>query len=428
VVDADQVAAARKGVEQRIELDPGQAEDHPDAVRVQCLYEQVGARGRSIEYHRTIVWAGRDERLTDVLETRPTISFGIFDWLDGGGGDLADRYEQRLRLVEQADRLPFRCYHLAEHHGTPLGFAPSPNVFLAAAAVRTRRIRLGPLVNVLPLYDPVRLVEEVCMLDHLCRGRLELGLGRGGSPGELALFGVRPEETRDIFREGLELLLGGLRHGRFDHEGRYFTRTGVSTPLRPRQHPYPPLWYPTSFPDSVPWIAREGMHLVFGFLLEKQGVDAREQLERYRRELDAHRGEPGRLNGHVAEPLYGNIRHVLVADSDAEAAALARPALKRFFDRFNYVWLTQQGREYYPSDVDSFIGRGHLLLGSPATVREKVSRALEELGGNYFVGVFAFGDLPPEAAQRSLDLFGREVVPAFLRPGPERREAPRLMS
>jgi alkanesulfonate monooxygenase SsuD/methylene tetrahydromethanopterin reductase-like flavin-dependent oxidoreductase (luciferase family) len=297
------------------------------------------------------------------------VRFGIFDWLDADGRDLADLYEQRLRLVELADRLPFHCYHLAEHHGTPLGFAPSPNLFLAAAAARTNRIRLGTLVNVLPLYDPVRLTEEVCMLDQLSRGRLELGVGRGGSPGELALYGVRPEETREVFREALDVLLAGLRTGRFEHEGKHFTRTGVSTPLQPFQRPYPPLWYPTSFPDSVPWIGAEGMNLVFGFLLSKQQASARELLDRYRMAWEENRERPDRLNGHVAEPLYGNLRHVVVADTDAEAHALARPALKAWFDSFNHIWVTQRGEEYYPSDIDAFIGQGHLVLGSPATVR-----------------------------------------------------------
>ncbi len=339
------------------------------------------------------------------------VRFGVFDWLGDCGLDLADHYARRLALVEHADRLGLWCYQVAEHHGTPLGMAPSPNVFLAAAAARTRRIRLGPLVDVVPLYDPVRLVEEICMLDHLSGGRLELGVGRGGSPGELALYGVRPEQTRDIFREALDIVLMGLRTGRFDHEGEHFTRTGVATPLRPLQRPYPPLWYPTSFPDSVPWIAGQGLSLALGFLLEKQGTDAGEMLSRYRRTWEEHRGDEGRLNAHVAEPAYGVIHHVVVADSDAVAYALARPALRRFFESFNHIWLTQRGIEYYPSDVEAFIERGHVLLGSPATVRDQVARVLG-LGGNYLAGVFAFGDLPAEASMRSLELFAREVAPA----------------
>lgn len=342
------------------------------------------------------------------------VRFGVFDWLDDSGADLSEHYERRLALVEHADRLGLWCYQLAEHHGTPLGTAPSPNVLLAAAAVRTRRIRLGPLVNVLPLYDPVRLVEEVCMLDHLSGGRLELGVGRGGSPGELALYGVGPDQTRAIFREALDLLLAGLRTGRFEHRGERFTRTGVSTPMRPLQRPYPPLWYPTSFPDSVPWIAAQGLNLALGFLLEKQGTDAVEVLRRYRSAWEEHRGDEGRLNAHVAEPALGVIHHVVVADSDAEAHALARPALRRFFESFNHIWLAQRGTEYYPSDVDAFIAAGHALVGSPATVRAQIDRVLSQ-GANYVAGAFAFGDLPPRASLRSLELFAHEVASAVQR-------------
>src|SRR5438132_2929835 len=119
----------------------------------------------------------------------PPITFGLFDWIDRRDAPLADLYEERLQLLEAADAAGFFCYHLAEHHATPLGMAPSPGMFLAAAAQRTRRIRLGPLVYLLPLYEPLRLLEEICMLDHLSRGRLEIGVGRGVSPYEVSYFG-----------------------------------------------------------------------------------------------------------------------------------------------------------------------------------------------------------------------------------------------
>src|SRR5438105_210215 len=179
------------------------------------------------------------------------LRFGVFDWVDDGDRPAAELYEDRLRMVELADRGPFFCYHVAEHHGTPLGLAPSPNLFLAAAAQRTRRIRLGTLVNVLPLYDPMRLWEEVCMLDNLSGGRLDLGIGKGGSPGEFANYGIPAEEARDRYLEVWEFLRRGLLEGRVDFEaGRYGRR--ASTPLRPLQLPCPPLWYPTSSPESVP--------------------------------------------------------------------------------------------------------------------------------------------------------------------------------
>src|SRR3974390_3352564 len=100
------------------------------------------------------------------------VSFGVFDWIDRGTGPVNRLYEERLQLLEAADDAGFFCYHLAEHHATPLGMAPSPALFFSAAAQRTRRIRLGPLVYLLPLYDPLRLREEVAMPDQLSGGLL----------------------------------------------------------------------------------------------------------------------------------------------------------------------------------------------------------------------------------------------------------------
>ena len=107
-------------------------------------------------------------------------------------------------MLTCADQHGFYAHHLAEHHGTPLGLAPSPNVFLAAAAARTRRLRLSPMVSILPLYQPVRLVEEIAMLDQLSGGRLELGIGRGASPLEMAAFGISANDSRAMMDEALE--------------------------------------------------------------------------------------------------------------------------------------------------------------------------------------------------------------------------------
>ena len=106
--------------------------------------------------------------------------FGVFDHVDDCGLPLAGHYAARLRIVEALDDLQFDSYHVAEHHGTPLGRAPSPNVYLAAVAQRTRRLKFGPMVYVAALYHPLRLAEEICMLDHMSGGRMQIGLGRFG--------------------------------------------------------------------------------------------------------------------------------------------------------------------------------------------------------------------------------------------------------
>src|ERR1700736_3546628 len=120
------------------------------------------------------------------------MEFGVFDHLDRDDQALGDYYRARLQIIEAYDPLRFYAYHLAEHHATPLGMAPSPSVFLAAVAQRTRRLRFGPLVYTLSLHHPLRIAEEICMLDQMSGGRMELGVGRGVSPHEVAYYGVDP--------------------------------------------------------------------------------------------------------------------------------------------------------------------------------------------------------------------------------------------
>src|ERR1700730_2677771 len=138
------------------------------------------------------------------------MEFGVFDHLDRHGGALAEYSEDRLKIAEAYDRAGFYAYHLAEHHATPLGMAPSPSVFLAAVAQRTRRLRFGPMVYALPLYHPLRMLEEICMLDQMSGGRLDIGFGRGASPIELGFFGQDPKQAQAIYAEGVELILKGM--------------------------------------------------------------------------------------------------------------------------------------------------------------------------------------------------------------------------
>ncbi len=353
------------------------------------------------------------ETTTPATSPRRAIRFGIFDWLDERRPlTTADLYEERLRLLEYADQAGYYCYHLAEHHWTPLCLAPSPSLFLAAAAQRTRRIRLGPLVYLLPLYNPLRLIEEICMLDHLSRGRLEIGIGRGASPYELAPFHVKIDEARAIFDEALAIVLQGLRTGEVRYEGHYFAFQDVRAVLRPLQQPYPPLWYPTNYPNSVPWLGQQNLSTVFGSLFPSLTATG-EQLAIYNREREAHRDNPDRLNGHVADPCYGLVRHVYVAETDAQAQAEAKAAYAEYSTSFGYLWNLHQDDRIKRPDWDTFVGQGGIYVGAPATVRARVQEAIAVTGANYFAGAFAFGSLTAEQTIRSLRLFAEEVMPAF---------------
>jgi alkanesulfonate monooxygenase SsuD/methylene tetrahydromethanopterin reductase-like flavin-dependent oxidoreductase (luciferase family) len=149
------------------------------------------------------------------------IKFGVFDHIERRNDGLDRLYQGRLELLREYDAAGFFCYHVAEHHATPLGMAPSPGIFLAAAAQCTRQIHLGPLVYLLPLYNPLRLVAEICMLDQLSNGRFEIGVGRGVSPFELAYYGVSFMDSRKIFDEALDVIVAGLRNERLTHHGSY---------------------------------------------------------------------------------------------------------------------------------------------------------------------------------------------------------------
>ncbi|SRR5579884_46629 len=342
------------------------------------------------------------------------MQFGIFDWQDRGPGELSEQYEQRLRMLEYADQAGYSIYHLAEHHGTPLGISPSPSVFLAAAAQRTRRIRLGPLVYIVPAYHPIRLAAEICMLDQISRGRLELGVGRGSSPWELKMLGLEPAESRERYQEGMDVVLMALTAGRVDYNGRYWQFEGARLEVEPMQRPYPPLWYPTSNPETIPWVAENGYQTLWSFntpTLE----ETRRRLEIYKQHFPLSRSNPKHVNPHVAEPRYGIVRKVYLADTDQEAQRAAREALPRFKDSFAFLWEMHGDYKFSErlGDFDECLERGVLFAGSPATVRDRLTAFLEGTGGNYFGACFAWGGLSHDQVMRSMQLFADQVIPAF---------------
>src|SRR5882757_1388392 len=109
------------------------------------------------------------------------MKIGLFDHVEAADRPMATLLDERLTFAQAADEAGIYCLHLAEHHATPLNMVPVPGVYLGAVARATKRMRLGPLVYLLPLYSPLRLIEEICMLDHLSGGRMEVGVGRGVS-------------------------------------------------------------------------------------------------------------------------------------------------------------------------------------------------------------------------------------------------------
>ncbi|MBM3225376.1 MAG: LLM class flavin-dependent oxidoreductase, partial [Candidatus Tectomicrobia bacterium] len=316
------------------------------------------------------------------------VSFGVFDWIDRSTAPLQQLYADRLQLLEAADTAGFAGYHVAEHHATPLGMAPSPALFLSAAAQRTRRIRLGPLGYLLPLYHPLRLIEEICMLDHLSGGRLDLGVGRGISPYELGYFGVDVAASRARFQETLAVLIAGLTHDRLTFHGEHYQFDDVPMELHPLQQPYPPLWYPTNNPESVLYAARHGYH----FVSLGPATAVRQCVDLYWQAWATHRQEPDRLNDHVATPHVGIVRQMYVADTDAEALATAQAAHGDWYHSITKLWHSHGDHSIDARfSWDSAMQHDTILCGSPARMREQIAQLVETSGCSYVMGAFAWG-------------------------------------
>jgi alkanesulfonate monooxygenase SsuD/methylene tetrahydromethanopterin reductase-like flavin-dependent oxidoreductase (luciferase family) len=262
----------------------------------------------------------------------------------------------------------------------------------------------------LPLYHPTRLIQEICMIDQLSHGRFMPGVGRGIRDVEHEFFGGDIHQTRDAYDEVLSVLLQGLRNGRITHHGKRFQYDDVPVHFTMVQKPYPRFWYAGNLQQA----AEQGMNAL--------GRGSREQVEQYWQIWQAGRArQDPRFLGE--DPLVGSTRHLVLADSDADALALARRAYRAYAEHFHATEVRIAGGVPknaalpHPGGVnfDEMIAAGQVLAGSPSTVRDRLRRFVSAVGPqhNYLCGAFQWGDLTTEEARRSLDLFAAEVKPAL---------------
>lgn len=335
------------------------------------------------------------------------LNFAIFDHLDSSGAALGRFFAERLELVEAIERAGFAGYHLAEHHSTPLGLAASPSVFLAAAIQRTRTLRLGPLVYVLPLYHPLRVYEEICMLDHMSGGRLMVGVGRGGALVEHARYGVDPTDASPLYHEAFAVLMRAFESDVVDFEGKFFCFKDYVVQAKPAQLPHSPLWYGAPSPDAIAWAVPKSVNVV------SLGPAARARAisDRYRNDWRALGRDDAAL------PHIGITRHVVVADTDAAAQRIAGAAYATWRQSMDWLW-RRAGQEFtlkaiYPESFAELAAVGHGVAGSPDTVRRYMTDLEREAGVNYVLCQMTFGDMRFDDATHSIDLFAKEVMPAF---------------
>jgi alkanesulfonate monooxygenase SsuD/methylene tetrahydromethanopterin reductase-like flavin-dependent oxidoreductase (luciferase family) len=337
------------------------------------------------------------------------MEIGIFDWVEASDTrSPGEVYAHKLALAEAADKAGLHAYLLAEHQGTPLSIDASPSVLLSAMSQRTKRLRLGALTFCLPWYNPYRFYHEVCMLDQLSGGRLELGVGRGVSPIESRIFGLQSiDESREKYRETLEIFFKACQASTLDFKGKYYEYRDAELHVKPAQRPYPPLWFPSSNRDSIDFTSRHGYHTAFLGKL----ADCKPLFDRYRDLWEKHRNDPGRHNAHVPAPFLAKTQHLVIAESAEEAKRLGEAAHATWNAHIHHLTRKLGRPDVHNTEAYSPDSAHPLVTGTPAQVVDKLGELVRATGINYLLCVLSFGDLAPEHALRSLELFASEVKP-----------------
>jgi len=324
-------------------------------------------------------------------------------------------FEELLEQIELTEQLGFDEAWFAEHHHSDYGMLASPNLIIASLARRTRRLRLGNLVNVLPLYDPMRLAEECAMLDILTEGRLNIGLGRGVPRDDLK-HGLDRDTAQARFEEGVEILRRAWTEDIFTYSGKAWNYVDISCRPRTLQRPYPPLYYGATSPESPVMVARQDWNLAL----------SRQPLANCARAIAAYRAERVALG----KPAGGDaimVRDIYVAGTNEQAWAEAGPEITRFWQlATDNVW---RGESVSPDDLPKFTERfayfpggltlkrmdewGTSLIGSPGSVIEKARAMIETARPDGLVGMFSFGGLSHAQVTHSMELFATKVMPSL---------------
>ena len=335
-------------------------------------------------------------------------------------------YAEHLDAWEEMDRLGYDGIAFNEHHGTPYGLMNSPNLLAASAAQRTKRAKLLIYGNLLPLHDPLRLAEEIAMLDCLSNGRIICGVARGAAR-EYRIFGIPMEESRARFDECCEIMIGAWTQEVFNYKGRFHSYEGISLWPRPVQQPHPPIWIPvTGSQESIEWAADRNFTITPGM-----GGPSREDIIRHYAKVQAG-------HGRAVTPDHINIwLDCYVADSKEQAIAEYAPYAHYFQSLYNYDYVNrEQMKGYFGKDAHNYLRSelreqaakardqaGMLTLeeverqgetapwGDPDEVTQKIIAAAEEAGAGTVLLSFNKGALPQDMYLRQIRRIAAEVLP-----------------
>ena len=331
---------------------------------------------------------------------------------------------RELEQMEGTEDLGFDRVWLTEHHFIDYGLAVDPATLAGIAASRTRSVRIGLAAAILPFHHPLRLAEQLALVDVVSKGRLDVGIGRGNRPAEFRGYHVPQQENRERAEETLAIMLRAWTEDRFSHQGRFFTIDDARVMPKPAQRPHPPLFQVCGSKETIEATAARGWPMLNSVL---RG-NAEQQLTTNRDLYVAALRKNGRSDADVAALLqqWGVSRQIYVAPTDAQAQAEAKDAELWYQESFRRFVLPERIEDAHPSLQPHFralaerlatvnwddLVRETVAFGSPETVARKLE-AMRGLGVGHLLCWMNFGGLPQEKIRRSMELFAREVMPGF---------------
>jgi alkanesulfonate monooxygenase SsuD/methylene tetrahydromethanopterin reductase-like flavin-dependent oxidoreductase (luciferase family) len=363
-----------------------------------------------------------------------TLDFALWDAVGGyspKGTEMADVYDEHIRLAQHIEELGWHSYFVIEHQNSPVGRITSPSVYLTAVARATSKLRIGAMMWQLPLYHPMRLAQDVAMLDQLSRGRVEFGTGIGVHEHEFIRWGVDYYQRAAISEEVIKLVKMAWTQDEVTYDGKYFHFDEALPQPKPYQKPYPPIWAAVHSDAAVEFAARNNYNISQN--LDTDAVVAR-KFDLYRqlwRESE-HAGPMPRIflqrQVHVAETdekAHEEAREYLVAPDGAAVRVGGGPIAEtrigwgsnargmgrdseRPDDKARGETMRQAAQSY-----DFNIDNGLAVVGSPDTVIRKLQEGKSAIGYDIFCTNHGIGRMPEDLVKKSIELFGKEVIPAF---------------
>jgi alkanesulfonate monooxygenase SsuD/methylene tetrahydromethanopterin reductase-like flavin-dependent oxidoreductase (luciferase family) len=348
------------------------------------------------------------------------------------GARTADVYDYHIDRAQRLEELGFHSYWVIEHQNSPVGEITSPSVYLTGVAMRTSTLRVGAMIWQIPFHNPMRLAEEVAMLDHLSHGRVEFGSGIGVHEHEFMRWGLDYYQRAPMSLEAMEIIMKAWTEPEVTYQGKYWTFDEALPAPKPYQEPHPPVWIAAHSKPSMEYAAKNNWNVAQNLDTDQVVAENFDHFRKTWREFN----HPGPM------PRIFLQRAVFVAETDALAREQAEQYVMTMRDanttgrgKINNTrigWGSNQrgmGRDSErPHDAerarvfqemsksfDFTLDSGLAIVGSPDTVIRKLEQGRKDIGYDVLCGNFEIGAMPRDMVTKSIELFGKEVIPAFNR-------------